>query len=66
MCATHVNKFSNNLVECIDFSDLSSATVGWFTSFSPYKRHRAIMFVCPVQEISQVMMKSAPPSFTSR
>ena len=26
VCAAHVNKFSSNLVECIDFS---GATVGW-------------------------------------
>ena len=30
MCgAAHVNSFSSNLVECIDFSGLSGATVGW-------------------------------------
>ena len=29
VCAAHVNNFSSNLVECIDFSDLSGATVGW-------------------------------------
>ena len=33
MCA-HVNNFFSNLVECVDFSDLSGATVGWFISFS--------------------------------
>ena len=25
VCAVHVNNFSSNLVECIDFSDLSGA-----------------------------------------
>ena len=39
--ATHVNNFSNNLVECVDFSDLSGATVGCFTTFSSYKKHIA-------------------------
>ena len=29
VCAAHVNNFSSNLVECIDFSGLSGATVGW-------------------------------------
>ena len=29
VCAAHVNKFSSNLVECIDFSGLSGATVDW-------------------------------------
>ena len=29
VCAAHVNNVSSNLVECIDFSDLSGATVGW-------------------------------------
>ena len=29
VCAAHVNTFSSNLVKCIDFSGLSSATVGW-------------------------------------
>ena len=33
MCA-HVNNFFSNLVECVDFSDFSGATVGWFISFS--------------------------------
>ena len=28
VCAAHVNNFSSNLVECIEFSDLSPATVG--------------------------------------
>ena len=32
--AAHVKNFSSNLVECVDFSDLSGATVDWFiTSF---------------------------------
>ena len=34
VCAAHFNNFSGNLVECVDFSDLSGATVGWFISFS--------------------------------
>ena len=34
VCAAHVNDFSSNLVEYVDFSDLSGATVGWFISFS--------------------------------
>ena len=33
-----VDNFSNNLVECVDFSDLSGATVGCFTTFSSYKK----------------------------
>ena len=28
VCAAHVNNFSSNFVKCIDFSDLSGATVG--------------------------------------
>ena len=28
VCAAHVNDFSSNLVECVDFNDLSGATVG--------------------------------------
>ena len=43
MCAAHVNNFSSNLVECIDFRDLTGATL--------------VTFVCPVPKISQVMMK---------
>ena len=34
MCAAHVNDFFSNLVERVDFSALSGATVGWFVSFS--------------------------------
>ena len=35
MCAAHVNNFSSNLAECVDFSDLSTGTaVGWFISFA--------------------------------
>ena len=34
MCAAHVNNFSSNLAECVDFSDLSGTTVGWFISFA--------------------------------
>ena len=30
----HVNNFFSTLVKCVDFSDLSVATVGWFISFS--------------------------------
>ena len=37
VCAAHVSNFSSNLVECIDFSDLSGVTVGWFISFFPNK-----------------------------
>ena len=33
VCAAHVNNFSSNLVECIDFSGLSGATVGWSRFF---------------------------------
>ena len=29
VCAAHVNNVSSNLVECIDFSGLSGATLGW-------------------------------------
>ena len=29
-----VNNFFSNLVEFVEFSDLSGATVGWFKSFS--------------------------------
>ena len=29
VCAAHVINFSSNLVDCIDFSGLSGATVGW-------------------------------------
>ena len=29
VCAAHVNNVSSKLFECIDFSDLSGATVGW-------------------------------------
>ena len=54
VCAAHVNNVSSNLVECIDFSDLSGATVGWSRLFVRFRK------------ISQVMMKCmAPPSFTS-
>ena len=37
VCATHVNDFSSNVVEYVDFSDLSGSTVGWFISFSEIK-----------------------------
>ena len=43
--AAHINNFSSNLVECIDFSDLSGATVGWSRLFVRFPK------------ISQVMMK---------
>ena len=33
VCAAHVNNFSSNLVECVEFSDLSGATVSWFIRF---------------------------------
>ena len=33
VCSRQYNFFIN-LVECVDFSDLSGATVGWFISFS--------------------------------
>ena len=29
VCAAHVNNVSSNLVECIDFSGLSGATLDW-------------------------------------
>ena len=33
VCAAHVNNVSSNLVECIEFSDFSGATVGWSRFF---------------------------------
>ena len=59
-----LNKCSN-LVECVDFSDLSGATVGCLEVF-PNKYHKPKMFVCPVPKISQVLYEMVPPSFTLR
>ena len=39
VCAAHVNNFSSNLVECIDFSDLSGATVGWSRLFVRFPKN---------------------------
>ena len=54
--AAHVNNFSSNLVQCIDFSGSSGTAVGW-SRFFQINNTTAKMFVCPLPKISQVMMK---------
>ena len=51
VCAAHVNNFSSNLVERVDFSD--SRVVYKFFLIN----NRVKVFVCPVPKISQVMIK---------
>ena len=53
---TSISIFSN-LVECVDFSDLSGATEGWFIRFFRINNIELKIFACPVPKISQVMMK---------
>ena len=53
---TSISIFSN-LVECVDFSDLSGATESWFTSFFRINNIELKIFVCPVPKMSQVRIK---------
>ena len=62
---TSISIFSN-LVECVDFSDLSGATEGWFISFFRIKKHRAKNFRLSGAENITSHDEMAPPSFTSR
>ena len=55
----------NNLVECVDFSDLSGATEGWFISFFRINNIELRFLLSGAENITS-HDEMAPPSFRSR
>ena len=59
MCAAHLNNFSSNLVERVDFSDSRVALLWAGLQVFPNKYHRVKVFVCPVSKYHKSWSNSA-------